>query len=89
MARVPEDSKWKPIPFFPDYWISSYSDIFNLRLGVIMAQTVSTNRMHYVQMSQYGKRKTLNVHELFIAAFPIEKELGNYGPARHDGYFDH
>jgi len=73
MTEVPMDSRWKPIPFFPGYWISNYGDVFNMKQGCILAQSSTTNGSHIVQMSKNGKRHNKKVLQLLHAAFSEEE----------------
>lgn len=48
--RVPEDSRWRPVKGFPNYWISQYGQIFNMKRLHLMARYHNTKGYLCVRM---------------------------------------
>lgn len=52
---VPSDSRWKQIPEFPNYWVSQYGQVFNMKRHSLMS--LHYNQHHVLSVRLYG---TLN-----------------------------
>lgn len=48
--RVPEDSQWREIPMFPNYYISQYGDVFNMKRGSMVSWHLNQHSVRSVRM---------------------------------------
>lgn len=52
-GTVPWDSRWKQIPGFPNYWVSNYGQVFNMKRRRLMA--LQSNQDGVITVNLWGK----------------------------------
>ena len=67
---VPEDSTWKQLWEFPNYWINQYGQVFNMVSGIILREF--SNRWYdtYVTLRRHNKAYSRKVVTLYRQAYP-------------------
>jgi hypothetical protein len=49
-VKVPEDSRWLPIPLFPGYWISQYGQVFSMSRMQLVSPYLNQHGCRSVRM---------------------------------------
>ena len=60
---------WKPIPDFPEYWVSDYGRVYNTKTERLMAESRTLQGDSKVTLSSNGERVTRSVRVLVAEAF--------------------
>jgi hypothetical protein len=81
--RVPEDSEWRQIAEFPDYWVSNYLDVINLKTGHLMATYKNQRGIVCARMFRAHKGYTRSVVKLRREAFGETFADEDYYDATH------
>lgn len=50
MSRVPEDSRWLPIPLFPGYWVSQYGQVFSMKRMQLVSPYINNHGTRAVRI---------------------------------------
>jgi hypothetical protein len=61
---VPWDSKWRSIPYFENYYINQYGQIFNMRTLRLQAQYINNKGLRAVRLWRNGHRIAKSVGKL-------------------------
>ena len=68
--RVPWDSTWREVPGFPNYWISQYGQVFNMRSNIVVAPWRNGWYGNYVTLRRDNKSYSRKVENLYAIVFP-------------------
>lgn len=74
---------WAEIEEFPNYLVSNYGDIINIKFNRILKPRSNSKGYSHVVLFNEGYRKEFYVHQLVAAAF-----IANYRPKIHIQHMD-
>ena len=81
---------WKPVEGYPNYEVSNYGAVRNVKFGRVLLPSVAGNYDH-VTIYRDGESKTINVHRLVALAFvPCIEGCGHVNHInsnKRDNYF--
>lgn len=52
---VPDDTRWKQILDFPNYWVSDRGHVFSMKRKTLMTISINSTGVEYVNMRGVGK----------------------------------
>lgn len=74
-TSVPWDSVWRPVPGFPGYWMSQYSQVFSMRSGRVLREWDNRWYDTYVTLRRDGKGYSRKVKTLYAQVFADNLEV--------------